>query len=119
MLKRITISKRMRAKLAEVKDELKQRRHHPIPEQGQWLASVVRGHFAYYAVPGNGHAPFAFRGQVAWHWRRALRHRSQRTRLDWERMDRLVTRWLPPARIQHPWPNKRFDARTQGRSPVR
>ena len=119
MVKRITISKRMRAKLAEVKDELKLRRHHPIPEQGQWLASVVRGHFAYYAVPGNGHALFAFRGQVARHWRRALRHRSQRTRLDWERMDRLATRWLPPARIQHPWPNKRFDARTQGRSPVR
>jgi group II intron reverse transcriptase/maturase len=119
MVKRITISKRMRAKLREVKDELKLRRHRPIPEQGQWLASVVRGHFAYYAVPGNGHALFAFRGQVARHWRRALRHRSQRTRLDWERMDRLATRWLPPARIQHPWPNKRFDARTQGRSPVR
>jgi RNA-directed DNA polymerase len=119
LLKRITIKKRMRAKLHEVKDELKRRRHHPIPEQGQWLGSVVRGHFAYYAVPGNGHALFAFRGQVARHWHRSLRHRSQRTRLDWERMDRLVTRWLPPARIQHPWPEKRFDARTQGRSPVR
>jgi RNA-directed DNA polymerase len=119
MLKRITIKKRMRAKLREVKDELRRRRHHPIPEQGRWLGSVVRGHFAYYAVPGNGHALFAFRGQVAGHWRRALRHRSQRTRLDWERMDRLATRWLPPARIQHPWPEKRFDARTQGRSPVR
>jgi RNA-directed DNA polymerase len=119
MLKRITIKKRMSAKLREVKDELKRRRHQPIPEQGRWLGSVVRGHFAYYAVPGNGHALFAFRGQVARHWRRALRHRSQRTRLDWERMDRLATRWLPPARIQHPWPEKRFDARTQGRSPVR
>ena len=52
-LRRITISKRMRAKLAEVKDQLKRRRHQPIPEQGRWLASVVRGHLAYYAVPGN------------------------------------------------------------------
>src|SRR5450755_4368995 len=43
MLKRITIPKRMQAKLREVKDELKRRRHQPIPEQGQWLASVVRG----------------------------------------------------------------------------
>jgi RNA-directed DNA polymerase len=119
LLKRITIKKRMRAKLREVKEELRRRRHHPIPEQGQWLGSVVRGYFAYHAVPGNGHALFAFRGQVARHWLRALRHRSQRTRLDWERMDRLTTRWLPPARIQHPWPEKRFDARTQGRSPVR
>ena len=46
-LKRKTISKRMRAKLAEVNDQLKRRRHLPIPEQGRWLASVVRGHRAY------------------------------------------------------------------------
>jgi RNA-directed DNA polymerase len=45
-LRRITISKRMRAKLAEVKDQLKRRRHQPIPEQGRWLAAVVRGHVA-------------------------------------------------------------------------
>ena len=56
MLKRITIAKRMRAKLHEVKDELKRRRHHSIPEQGRWLASVLRGHYAYYAVPGNSDA---------------------------------------------------------------
>jgi RNA-directed DNA polymerase len=119
MLKRITDSKRMRAKLREVKDELKRRRHLPIPEQGKWLGSVVRGHLAYYAVPGNGKATWAFRGQAIWHWRRALRRRSQRTRLNWERMERLATRWLPPARAIHPWPDARFDARTQGRSPVR
>jgi hypothetical protein len=52
-LRRITISKRMRAKLREVNDQLKRRRHRPIPMQGHWLASVVRGHLAYYAVPGN------------------------------------------------------------------
>ena len=32
---------------------------------------------------------------------------------------RLAARWLPKPRILHPWPNARFDARTQGRSPVR
>lgn len=52
-LRRITISKRMRAKLHEVKDQLRRRRHLPIPEQGRWLASVVRGHAAYYAVSVN------------------------------------------------------------------
>jgi RNA-directed DNA polymerase len=118
-VRRITISKRMRAKLAEVKDQLRRRRHLPIPEQGRWLGSVVRGHLAYYAVPGNESAIFAFRGQVTWHWYRALRRRSQRTRLNWERMDRYVTRWLPPARVVHPYPQARFDVRTRGRSPVR
>ncbi|MGH3755374.1 MAG: group II intron reverse transcriptase/maturase [Pseudonocardiaceae bacterium] len=118
-LKRKTISKRMRAKLHEVKDQLRQRRHLPIPEQGRWVASVVRGHAAYYAVPGNTDAVGAFRTQVTKHWYSALRRRSQRTRLNWTRMSRLAKRWIPSTRVMHPFPNVRFDARTQGRSPVR
>jgi RNA-directed DNA polymerase len=118
-LRRITISERKRAKLQHVKEELVHRRYLPIPEQGQWLASVVRGHCAYYAVPGNYEAVDAFCKEVTKHWYRALRRRSQRTSLTWERMSRLETRWLPPAKITHPWPNVRFDANTQGRSPVR
>jgi group II intron reverse transcriptase/maturase len=118
-LKRITVAKRARAKLAEVNASIKQRRHLPVPEQGQWLASVVRGHLAYYAVPGNTDAVAAFRAQVVRHWFKALRRRSQRTRINWARMHRLETRWLPPARIQHPFPEVRFGARTRGRSPVR
>ena len=111
-LRRITISKRMRAKLRAVNIELKRRRHQPIPMQGQWLASVVRGHVAYYAVPGNIDAVDQFRTLVTKQWFKALRRRSQRTRLNWVRMDRLATRWLPPARVQHPFPDVRFAART-------
>jgi RNA-directed DNA polymerase len=118
-LRRITIAKRMRAKLREVSDQLKRRRHQPIPEQGKWLRSVVTGHLAYYAVPGNTGAVAAFRTQVSRLWFKALRRRGQRTRLNWQRMDRLATKWLPPARVRHPFPNVRFDARIQGRSPVR
>ena len=118
-LRRITISKRMRAKLREVNDQLKRRRHQPVPVQGQWLRSVVQGHLAYYAVPGNTDAVAAFRTQATRHWYKALRRRSQRTRLTWERMNRLAKRWLPPARVKHPFPDVRFNARTQGRSPVR
>jgi len=111
-LRRITIKKRMRTKLHEVNDQLKRRRHLPIPEQGRWLASVARGHFAYYAVPGNIWAVNAFRTQATRHWFKALRRRGQRHRLNWERMDRLATHWLPPARILHPYPEARFAVRT-------
>jgi hypothetical protein len=111
-VKRVTMSKRMRAKLAEINDQLRRRRHWPIPEQGQWLASVVRGHRAYYAVPGNTDAVNAFRTQVTRHWYSALRRRSQRTRITWPRMNRVAKRWLPPARAVHPFPNVRFAART-------
>jgi group II intron reverse transcriptase/maturase len=118
-LRRITISKRMRAKLREVKEQLKFRRYQPIPVQGRWLASVVRGHFAYYAVPGNIDAISAFRTQVTRIWLKALRRRSHKTSITWARMNLLATRWLPPARVLHPYPEQRFDVRTLGRSPVR
>jgi RNA-directed DNA polymerase len=118
-VRRVTIAKRLRAALSRVKDQVKARMHQPIPEQGRWLASVVRGHMAYYAVPGNFRAVAAFRDQVIRHWFKALRRRSQRTTVDWARMNRIQARWLPRARITHPYPDARFDARTQGRSPVR
>ena len=84
MLKRVTSKKRMRAKLSEVKAELVRRRHLPVPAQGQWLGSVVRGHLAYYAVPSNSDAIPSFRNQTTRHWCRALGRRSLRSRLDGE-----------------------------------
>src|SRR6266487_1892370 len=118
-VRRRTIKKRMAAKLRETKVLLMQRRHWPIETQGRWLGAVLRGHLAYYSVPGNIHQVTAFREQLVRHWHRALRRRGQRHRLNWQKMRRHVERWLPPARYTHPWPNERFDARTRVRSPVR
>jgi len=118
-LKRVTSKKKMQAKLQAVKAEMQRRMHHPIPEQGLWLARVLQGHYGYYAVPDNSKALGDFRRQVIWYWRAALSRRSQKGRITWERAFRLADRWLPQPRILHPWPDARFDARTQGRSPVR
>jgi RNA-directed DNA polymerase len=105
---RQTIRKRMRAKLSEVKAELRRRMHDPVPEVGKWLRSVVGGHIRYYGVPMNIPALKSFRSQVGrlWHW--TLSRRSQNGRVLWERMWRLVDRWLPPARVCHPYPLRRF-----------
>ena len=111
MLRRHTSKKKMRTKLHNVKDDLKRRRHQSISEQGKWLGSVVRGHCNYYAVPGNTDAVASFRTQVTRHWLKSLRRRSQRHRLSWERMNRIATRWLPPAKCMHPFPDDRFNAR--------
>jgi RNA-directed DNA polymerase len=116
---RVTDKKRMRAKRRSVKAEMRRRMHLPFPQQGAWLRSVLQGHLNYYAVPGNSRAIGTFRFQLIGDWCWTLRRRSQRSRMTWQRMHRHVDRWLPPARIAHPWPNVRFDARTQGRSPVR
>jgi RNA-directed DNA polymerase len=118
-LKRITDSKRVRAKLRAKRLEMRRRMHQPIPEQGRWLASVLRGHYQYYAVPDNIEALSAFREGLIRHWLNSLRRRSQCSRLTWERMGRLADRWLPQPRILQPWPEQRFAASTQGRSPVR
>jgi group II intron reverse transcriptase/maturase len=118
-LKRVTSKKKMRAKLKAVKAEMRRRMHHPIPEQGRWLASVLQGHYGYYAVPDNSEALRGFRERVIRYWRHALSRRSQKDEITWERTRRLAARWLPEPRVLHPWPNVRFDARTRGRSPVR
>ena len=111
ILKRKTCAKRLRAKLKQVRDALMRIRHFPIPEQGRWLAAVVRGHCAYFAVPLNSDSLGEFRTQCIRHWRFALRRRSQRNRMTWERMNKLAKRWIPTTRILHPHPNERFYAK--------
>lgn len=110
-VQRVTDKKKMAAKLKSVKAELMRKRHLPVPEQGRWLASVVRGHQAYYAVPGNTKAVSTFRFKVAWLWQRSLSRRSQRNGATWDRMRRVAGNYLPPAKTRHPWPNVRFAAK--------
>jgi hypothetical protein len=105
---RQTIRKRLQAKLNEVKAELRRRMHHPIPEVGQWLRSVVDGHFRYYGVPMNEAALHLFRLQVGRLWHRALSRRSQNGHVPWDRMHRLIANWLRPVRIYHPYPLRRM-----------
>ena len=105
---RRTISKRDRAKLKEIKAGLRRRMHLPVPQVGKWLKTVIEGHNRYYGVPSNTQSLSSFRFQVARRWFRSLRRRSQRTRLTWERMYRLIDRWLPPPRVHHPYPLRRL-----------
>jgi hypothetical protein len=109
-VQRRTVSKKLRAKLRAVKQELRRRTHEPIVQQGAWLKSVVQGHLNYYAVPGNFDSLKGFRTQVIRLWFRTLRKRSQRDKMNWERMGQLVQRWIPPAKILHPYPDKRYAA---------
>jgi len=105
---RQTIRKRQQAKLNSVKAELRQRMHAPIQDTGKWLRSVVSGHIRYYGVPMNSHALRTFRFKIGWLWHRALTRRSQKGRVSWDRMRRLIDRWLPPVRVYHPFPLRRM-----------
>ncbi len=119
MVGRITQRKRFTAKLHEVKAELRERMHQPIVEQRDWLASVIRRYFGYHAIPGNWETLGSFRTQCTRLWYKALRRRSQKSRLTWDRMKELAKAWLPPARILHPWPEERLSVYIQGRSRMR
>lgn len=109
-IKRQTIGKRMRAKLKEIKEELRRRMHWGVGKVGRWLRAVVQGWFNYHAVPGNFRHLSAFRTQITRMWLATLRRRSQksRRRWNWERMKRLDEYWLPRARILHPYPNQQM-----------
>src|SRR6202162_5242288 len=108
LVKRESRRDRMRAKLQAIKQELRQRMHQPIPQQGKWLKQVVAGYFRYHAVPNNRRALATFRDEVAKRWWRLLNRRSQRGNFTWARITKLVDDWLPQPRILHPWPNQRF-----------
>ena len=109
-LKRKTIAKRMRAKLQEIKQELRRRMHDPIEQTGRWLQSVVQGYFNYHAIPGNMQRLHVYRERVTRHWRWVLRRRGQKHRPTWARIRRLVEHWLPRPRVLHPYPDVRFAA---------
>jgi group II intron reverse transcriptase/maturase len=110
-LKRKTIAKRMRAKLQEVKQELRRRMHDPVEQTGKWLQSVVQGYFNYHAVPGNMQRLKVFRVRVTRLWRWTLRCRSQKRRPNWARILQLTETWLPEPHVLHPYPGVRFAAK--------
>src|SRR2546429_4705921 len=99
------------AKLRALKEELRRRKHLSVAELGKWLRSVVQGYFNYHAVPGNLASLRSFRLQVIRRWMRALRRRSQKSRMTWPRLVAIADRWLPKPIILHPYPNLRFDAK--------
>src|SRR5258707_560702 len=107
-----TIRESVQAKLNEGEADLQRRLHEPIPELGQWLQAVVRGHIRYYGVPMNHNALWIFRFQVGRLWHRALSRRSQKGRVLWDRMRRLIPRWLPLPTVCHPYPLRRMGVLT-------
>jgi RNA-directed DNA polymerase len=118
-IQRKTIGKKVRAKLSEIKAELKTRINQSIGEVGAWLKSVVSGHYQYYGVPGNKRSLSNFREQVTLAWFRMLRRRSQKSNTTWARMSVHLRRWIPVPQISHPYPDARFTRYHLGKSRVR
>jgi RNA-directed DNA polymerase len=109
-VRRKTIRKRVRAKLRQLKPELRRRMHDRVAQTGLWLKSIVQGYFNYYAVPGNTASLSMFRHRVLVLWWHTILRRSQKHPISWTRMLKLAKRWLPPPQVLHPFPDARFAA---------
>jgi group II intron reverse transcriptase/maturase len=116
---RRTMAKRVRAKLAFLKAELRRRMHDAVRDVGRWLGQVLSGHYRYYGVPRNYAMLDSFRDRVRRLWHRALNRRSELGVVTEQRMSRISDAWLPAARIYQPYPEVRLAVIIQGKSPVR
>src|SRR5260370_222920 len=94
-VRRMTVRKRMRKKLQDIKQQLRIRMHDPVPQTGAWPRSVVQGYFNHYAVPGNLDSLGLFRERVLRSWGQALQRRSQIRRYAWVRRLTLPPHCLP------------------------
>jgi hypothetical protein len=104
--------KRMRAKLKAIKSELKRRQHTPLPTQGQWL----RGrHGAIPILWRAAQRPTAMRVPVSGDLplEAGTERRSQAAYITWQRIYRIAERWLPNAKICHPYPTQRCASRLE------
>lgn len=110
-VKRRTMGKRMRAVLLRIKQELRRRMHEPVVRVGAWLKQVVSGYYRYHCVPGNLPQMARYRHRVELLWRRALRNRGGKRKPSWRKLIPLFERWLPYARVLHPYPRERFSVK--------
>lgn len=115
-VKRKSIGKRITRKLHLLAAELAKRRHEPIGLVGRWLGQVARGWLGYHAVPGNMESLELFLDALKNLWLHQLRRRSQRSRWTWARFSAMSAKYLPSARILHPYPSTRFRARLEARA---
>ena len=68
-----TEKSRLRRALLHLQELMQRMRHLPIREQVGHLNQVLRGHYAYYGIPGNFRALQRVHGAVERYWRKMLR----------------------------------------------
>src|SRR5262245_34289520 len=101
IVKRRTAKDRFRRALKRVADWCRGHRHDDVRKQQQTLGQKLRGHFGYFGITGNFKAIARFFRETTRLWCKWLDRRSQRGRMTWERMNRLLKRYpLPKPRIR-------------------
>jgi len=98
VVQRKTAKARMSRALTAIGDWMRKHRHLSVREQWRTINQKLVGHFRYYGITGNSKALSRFRHAVGRRWRGWLNRRSQRARVNWIRMNKLLDRYpLAPA----------------------
>ena len=104
MVRQITAKSRFARALAAVNDWCRKNRHLSIRDQHRQLSAMMRGHFAYYGIGGNGRRLSWFAYQVTRIWQKWLSRRDRGSAVLWTRLNEILKRHpLPAARIVHPY----------------
>ena len=102
IVKRNTMSARLTRSVQAIDQWCRANRHERLGDQHAVLCQKTRGHDAYYGITGNGESLQHFRYLVHRAWRRWLRRRHRKRKLDWPKFNRLLARFpLPPLRVVH------------------
>ena len=104
VVKRRTATDRLSRSLRRAYEWLRSVRHRKVREYWPTLVKKMRGHYSYYGITGNYDRLHAFYERTKRLWRKCLARRSQRSRMNWASMERLLKRYpLPAPRIVHAW----------------
>jgi RNA-directed DNA polymerase len=104
MVRQVTAKDRYARALAAATERCRVNRHQPIPEQHACLAAMMRGHYAYYGIAGNGRRLRWYARQVVRIWKKWLSRRGRHGNVLWSRLTEWLKRHpLPPPRIVHPY----------------
>jgi len=101
VVKQRTAKSRFARGLKALKERCRRMRHHRLHEQHEEMCRILRGHFNYYGITGNGDALRRYRHEAERIWGRSLARRNQR-RFAWRRFKPLLDRFpLPLPRPIH------------------
>ena len=104
MVRQVTAKGRYARALAAVTERCRANRHQPIPTQHACLSAMMRGHYAYYGMAGNGRRLRWYARQVVRIWKKWLSRRGRHGNVPWSHLTEWLKRHpLPPPRIVHPY----------------
>jgi len=110
-LVRHCISERVTKKLLDFKNKLYKLRFPSLKDMIAWINSVLKGYYAYFAVPDNLEPLSSFRHALMKIVYKRLHRFSQRCKWTWEKFNRhLSSKFVIPRRC-HDYPNRRMAGR--------